>query len=53
LGGRLAASLPGAVASKAHQPVLIVHDEHEPGAPAPNAAPSATSSSASAASSDL
>jgi nucleotide-binding universal stress UspA family protein/MFS family permease len=45
-GGRLAASVPNAVASKAHQPVLIVHDMHEPGAPAPEAAASATSSGA-------
>jgi nucleotide-binding universal stress UspA family protein/MFS family permease len=46
LGGRLAASVPSAVAAKAHQPVLIVHDRHENGAPAPEPAPTATSSSA-------
>jgi nucleotide-binding universal stress UspA family protein len=46
LGGRLAASVPSAVASKAHQPVLIVHDEHESGAPTPEPAASASSSDA-------
>ena len=41
LGGRLAAGVPSAVASRAHQPVLIVREHCDPGEPSPEAAASA------------
>jgi nucleotide-binding universal stress UspA family protein len=43
LGGRLAGNVASAVASHAHQPVLIVRDQRDPAAPAPEAAASASS----------